>query len=237
MSDKTEIVVILDRSGSMQTAKADHEGGLRSFVEDQKSLAGDVRFTLIQFDSTDPCEVVYDGTPIADVGGIDLVPRGGTPLLDAIGKAAAHVEKRVAERKPDQIIVMVITDGEENQSREWTRDRIKQRVTELEASGWKFLFLGANIDSFAEAAAIGVSHGTSMDFANNTVGAKALYRGLSANVRSARVAAQNGASKTAVYACCNFSDEQRAAAMGDHADLNAITKKGKAWNSTSSQSS
>ena len=84
--DYTEIVVLLDRSGSMQHGKDDHEGGLMSFVEDQQQLEGDVRFTLIQFDNVEPCEIVYDGVSIAEVDQVKLIPRGGTPLLDAVGR-------------------------------------------------------------------------------------------------------------------------------------------------------
>ena len=93
MSD-LDILLILDRSGSMQERKADHEGGVRSFVEDQRQLEGDVRFTLVQFDTNDPCEIVYDRVPITAVGPIHLIPRGGTPLLDAVGKAVAHLRLR-----------------------------------------------------------------------------------------------------------------------------------------------
>ncbi len=112
--DYTEIVVLLDRSGSMQHGKDDHEGGLMSFVEDQQQLEGNVRFTLIQFDNVEPCEIVYDGVPIADVDQIKLIPRGGTPLLDAVGLTIAHVAERLADTKPDQVVVMIITDGQEN---------------------------------------------------------------------------------------------------------------------------
>src|SRR5687767_5131529 len=119
--DYTEIVVLLDRSGSMQHGKDDHEGGLMSFVEDQQQLEGDVRFTLIQFDNVEPCEIVYDGVPIGDVDQIKLIPRGGTPLLDAVGLTIAHIAERLADAKPDQVVVMIITDGQENSSREYRR--------------------------------------------------------------------------------------------------------------------
>src|SRR4051812_34999613 len=89
-----DILVILDRSGSMEHAVRDHEGGLRSFVEDQKSLGGDVRLTLVQFDTVNPCDIVFDRLPLADVGPIQLIPRGGTPLLDAMGLAIAHLMAR-----------------------------------------------------------------------------------------------------------------------------------------------
>lgn len=219
MSDYTEIVVILDRSGSMQASKSDHEGGLRSFVEDQKALAGDVRFTLVQFDSGDPCEVVYDGVPIAEVGEIKLTPRGGTPLLDAIGLATSHVEKRLEGKKPDQVVVMVITDGEENSSKEWTRERVKQRIEELEKGQWKFLYLGANVDAFHEAGQFGLTSTAAMNFAATPDAVRAMYGTMSRktmsnrqHVNSLKAAGQSIQSSDLDY---DFTDEERAASSGD----------------------
>lgn len=184
--DYSEIVVILDRSGSMQTCRSDHEGGLQSFVRDQKELPGDVRFTLIQFDSGAPCEVVYDGVPIADVKDIVLTPRGGTPLLDAVGMSLAHVEKRIGSAKPDQVLVMIVTDGQENASHEWTRARVQARIAELEKGTWKFLYLGANTDAFAEAGALGVQQSSASNFSNNSAGVAAAYACTSGKLSAAR---------------------------------------------------
>lgn len=237
MNDYTEIVVLLDRSGSMQEARADHEGGLNSFVRDQKNLGGDVRFTLIQFDSQNACEVVYDGLPIEQVGSCTLLPRGGTPLLDALGRGVAHVAARLdpLSRRPDQTIVMVITDGEENSSHEFTKDRIKKLVEEREKkNGWKFLFLGANIDAFAEGGGLGMGAATTANFANNRHGTQSMYGSLSSNVRSARMAASAGAG-AASYDSLTFTPEQREDALGQTAGPEP--EKEPAWTSTSSSSS
>src|SRR6266404_457567 len=154
----TDITILLDRSGSMQDAKSDHEGGLNSFVEDQKNLDGDVRFTLIQFDDQDPCEIIYDGVPISEVSKFSLLPRGWTPLLDAVGRSVTHTQERLTKYslKPDLMIFMIITDGQENASKEFTKERVKSLVGEKEREHWKFLFLGANIDSFATGGDIGM---------------------------------------------------------------------------------
>ena len=96
---------------------------LISFVEDQRQLEGHVRFTLIQFDNVDPCEIIYDGVPISEVNEIQLIPRGGTPLLDAVGLTIAHVAERLKDSRPDQVVVMIITDGQENASREYKREQ------------------------------------------------------------------------------------------------------------------
>lgn len=229
--DNTEIVVILDRSGSMQVARSDHEGGLNSFVEDQKGLAGDVRFTLVQFDSQNPCEIIYDGVPITEVGKCELIPRGGTPLLDAIGRAVAHVTKRQNERetKPDHTVVMVITDGQENCSREFTKGAIRSLVTEKEQGAWKFLFLGANIDSFSEGGALGVASASTMSFANNSVGVQSMYSSVSHKTLQARCQSVGYRSegdslpKSVLDTAYAFDASERAQAMGETPDSDPQT--------------
>ena len=185
----TDILVILDRSGSMSGAKADHEGGLRAFVDDQQA-DGDALFTLVQFDSHDPCEIVYDRVPIADVGKIELVPRGGTPLYDAMGRAIIYLRARQSERPSDVTIVLVVTDGENNEWREHNKDSIRKLIAEVEPKGWKVLYLGANIDAFAEAQKVGVQQDFTMNYATSH-GTRAAYSATSSNVMRARnVAAQ-----------------------------------------------
>lgn len=182
-----DILVILDRSGSMQSARSDHEGGLQSFVNDQKKLPGAARFTLVQFDDTDPCEIVYDRVPIQDVTTISLIPRGSTPLLDAVGKAVAHLAAKQAADPPKQgTIAMVITDGHENASHEWTKEKIKARIAELEAGDWKFLYLGANVDAFAEAGQMGVSMAAALPYRMTSRSVAAAYAVSSSNTAGTR---------------------------------------------------
>jgi Mg-chelatase subunit ChlD len=223
MNDYSEVVVILDRSGSMQSAKSDHEGGLKSFVNDQKQIAGDVRFTLVKFDTQNPCEIVYDGTPMSDVGEITLDPRGGTPLLDAIGLAVSHVENRLSKmnRRPDQVLVMIVTDGYDNASHEWTRDRIKSRIAELEKREWKFLYLGANVDAFAEASSMGISLDSSLGYnANSSQAIRGTYHATSSKMSAARqhineVKTCGGMLCDAdVKAAYSYTDEDRELAVG-----------------------
>lgn len=208
-----ELMVILDRSGSMQSARADHEGGLKSFVDDQKKLAGKVLFTLSQFDDHNPCELVYDGVSIDLVDKLELIPRGGTPLLDAIGKAVAHLLTRLngQTEKPDQVICMVITDGEENSSREYRRAQIKQMVEEREKDGWKFLFLGANIDAFTEAGSFGVGAGYSANFVNSGQSVKAMYSHTSGNVVRSRMMSAQGLDAQATYSALAYTSAQLSA--------------------------
>lgn len=151
---KTHLAVLLDRSGSMSSQKSDHEGGLKSFVEDNKKLQGDVYFTLAQFDSANPFELLYDSTPISDVDDIELIPRGATPLLDAVGEMLTHIEKANKNNPVDDVLLMIITDGYENASQKWTKEAVKKAVDEKKQAGWQILFLGANLDNFADAASM-----------------------------------------------------------------------------------
>lgn len=218
-----DLLVILDRSGSMQDAKADHEGGLKSFVEDNRKLAGDVRFTLIQFDTTNPCEVVYDRVALDDVQTIALVPRGGTPLYDAMGRALDHLTKH----QPDEVICMVITDGDENESKEWTKDRVKARVKELETRGWTFLFLGANIDAFAAGAAVGAQAGTTLSFnAQSHNGIAAMYNATLSNTVAYRSLRAGGQSAQAASGSLAYSNLQRVMSMSpDASPLDQLTQQ------------
>ncbi len=225
MSDVLDILVILDRSGSMISSKSDHEGGLKSFVEDQKKLDGDVRFTLVQFDDIDPCEIVYDRAPIADVKDIVLTPRGMTPLYDAIGRATAHL----ITQAPTTVVCLIITDGQENSSREWDKNRVAKQITELEPKGWSMLFLGANMAAMGEVQKVGIRMSAAMQYDENVQGATyGTYTATSANVAGMRATAaaspggMRGMSAQARASSLNYTAQQRAAAGGtpfDPADV------------------
>ena len=210
--DYTEIVVILDRSGSMQQGRDDHEGGLQSFVQDQETLPGDVRLTLIQFDTVDPCEILYDGVPIAEVKDIRLIPRGGTPLLDAVGLAIAHVAERLKDASPDQVVVMIITDGQENASREYKRDQIQKMIAEYESRGWKFLYLGADVDAFEEAQGLAIGGAAALHYHKSPQGIHNAYLATSANMKLSRERLQADADRDEAFDAFDYSPEQRKAA-------------------------
>jgi Mg-chelatase subunit ChlD len=207
MQDKNTFIALLDRSGSMQTRRADHEGGLRSFVAEARQLTGDVRMTFIRFDSNDPFEIVFENKPVAEIddGQIELVPRGGTPLLDAVGKTIARYKDL-----DGPVIMMIITDGEENESREWGKDGVQKAVKEVEAKGWKILYLGANVDEFYEASSLGLSAKLTAGYANTPRGTSAMYAATVSNVMTtARLQRQAGVSWAAASQNLAYTDEQR----------------------------
>lgn len=185
---KTEILVITDRSGSMATIAKDVIGGYNTFIEDQRKVPGEARVTFTQFDTE--YEVVYAGKPLADVPKLDsqtFVPRGGTALLDAIGRTLNEQGQRIAADKwAELVIVCILTDGEENSSREFTRDQVKSMTSHAETNGWKFVYLGANQDSFSVARDLGMKNAFTANYAANAAGAQSAYAATSMRVRSFR---------------------------------------------------
>lgn len=181
--DHTEIVIVLDRSGSMSSIKEDMEGGLNQFFEDQKKEPGRANVTLTQFDTE--YEIVYSGKDLKDVPAAELTPRNATALLDAIGRTIHEVGKRLADTdeadRPGKVIFLIITDGLENASREFTRTQVKTLIKEQIAKySWAFVYLGANQDSFAEARSLGID--IAVDYTADSVGTRAATEGMSKGV-------------------------------------------------------
>jgi hypothetical protein len=185
---KTEIIAIIDRSGSMATIAPDAIGGFNTFLADQKTVPGEARMTLALFD--DRFEYVYKAQPLVSAEPLTdktFVPRGGTALLDAIGRTLNEQGARIkGDGWAEKVIVCILTDGGENQSREFKRDQIQTMVKHAEAHGWSFVFLAANQDAFAAGASYGISAAHTMSFAANATGTADAYASMSATTRSLR---------------------------------------------------
>lgn len=165
--DKTLIAALLDRSGSMQTSKEATEDGWRELINEQRQLPGQCEMTLAQFDTD--YEVLYPPTPIADVPDLVVEPRGMTALLDAVGRFVTEVGRHLAAlpegQRPGQVICVIMTDGMENASHEWSWDAVKELITTQRTQWkWKFLFIGANIDAVEVGARMGFSAENSITY-------------------------------------------------------------------------
>jgi uncharacterized protein YegL len=165
--NKSEIVIVLDRSGSMSTIKNDIELGFKAFLEKQKLIEGEAYVTLYQFDNSH--EKVFELKDIKDVTGVNIEPRGGTALIDSVCKAINEVGERLSntpeDDRPESVIVIVLTDGEENQSREFTLEQMKEKVShQQDVYKWNFVFLGTNIDAISVAQGYGMSLGSTLGF-------------------------------------------------------------------------
>lgn len=161
--DYTHITVILDRTGSMESIRNDTIGGFNAFLDSQKSGPGSVTLTLIQFDSMDPFEVIHRFKPVGDIPKLDrntFVPRASTPLLDAIGHGINDLEKGITEmasdQQPENVIVAIVTDGQENASREFRKSVIEKMIrSKTDEDNWNFVFLSADLGAFNDAGSLG----------------------------------------------------------------------------------
>ena len=161
-NDLTELVFILDRSGSMHGLEKDTIGGFNSVLERNKALPGDANITTILFDHR--YTILHDRQPIRSVAPIterDYSPAGMTALLDAVGQAIRKIDNVMAHTAEDyragKVQFVIITDGLENASREYSAQRVKQMIRDRqEKDGWDFLFLGANMDAIAVAEDMGI---------------------------------------------------------------------------------
>lgn len=195
------IYFLLDRSGSMQSIASDVVGGFNGFLAAQKADGADAVMTLVQFDSQDPHEVLTEATTIADVRDLTaatFMPRGGTPLYDAMGHTIADAtiraeQRRAADLPAEEILFVTFTDGEENQSVEYTRDKIFELVKKREADGWGFAYLGANQDAYAEGGKVGYAAGSTQNFAPDAAGSAAVFASLSGAVVKRRQKMRAGA--------------------------------------------
>jgi len=190
--DLTDLIIIMDRSGSMSSIQQDMEGGLDQLFTDQRKEPGECQVTLVQFD--DEHELVYEAKPLADVPPTKLVPRGTTALLDAMGFTIRRTGERLAAlpeaERPGKVIVVIVTDGHENASKEYQpsaggRERIAAMVKEQEEKySWTFVYLGANQDAFEVGGSIGVR--CAANYVADSVGVKGLYKDVTKGVSRVR---------------------------------------------------
>lgn len=196
------ITFLLDRSGSMNKIKNDVVGGFNGFLSDQQAQPGDCRLTMVQFDSQG-FDHMHVATPIKDVKRMELSdfqPRGGTPLYDSIAKAIREAEAREKTKtaNPEAQLLVIFTDGEENQSREFNGEEGRRRIFEMieskQGQGWIITYLGANQDAYAVGASMGVMKGATQNFAPDSYGVAATYASVSkatSNMRSTYAGGQS----------------------------------------------
>ncbi len=188
----TEIVFILDRRGSMGGLEADTIGGYNSLIERQKKEVGEAYISTVLFD--DVCEVLHDRADIKNIKPIteeEYYVRGCTALLDAIGGAIHHINNvhkyAREEDRPEKTLFIITTDGQENSSRSYTYEKVKQLVErQKKRFGWEFLFLGANIDAIAEAGRFGIREDRAVNFNCDSTGTSLNYKVLSRTVSKVR---------------------------------------------------
>ncbi len=157
--DHVDLVMILDKSGSMHGMESDTIGGFNSMLDKQRKLDVKTDVTTVMFNNRS--DYIHERKPLSDIKNItseDYVPQGTTALLDCVGETIDKVSGYYAVNdKKNKVIFAIITDGKENSSHEYTKKIVKKLIEDKKEAGWEFIFLGANIDAVSEAGAIGIT--------------------------------------------------------------------------------
>ena len=173
-NEKTHIICILDRSGSMSSIMSDSIGGFNTFLKQQKELPDEATITVALFD--DKYEMLYDNIDIKkakELTSAEWYPRGMTALYDALGKTINSEKARFAkmgDEKPSKVLVCVVTDGLENASTEYKINNIKDLIKDCEKQDWNFIYLAANQDAFDVGTSFGISGANTFTYTNDTMG-------------------------------------------------------------------
>ena len=180
-TDLTELVFILDRSGSMSGLESDTIGGFNSLIEKQKKEEGECYVSTVLFDNES--EVIHDRVKLSEIPKMtdrDYYVRGCTALIDAIGGAIHHIGNVHKYARPEDVpgktVFVITTDGMENASRHYTAEKVKKMISrQKEKYGWEFLFIGANIDAVETASHIGIDRDRAVNYHADSKGTKVLY--------------------------------------------------------------
>ncbi len=175
----SELVFIMDRSGSMYGIASDMEGAMKEIIQDQKKRKEDVLVTYVRFDTE--VEEVFSEKNISEIDGFKLEPRGGTSLHDAIGTTVNTFERKFNQKdeddQPKRVLFIIVTDGGENSSSEFTGDQVNQMVKKVERDhDWGFTYIGANQDSILTGGSVGFARGSSLNYAATAKGVKSMSR-------------------------------------------------------------
>ena len=205
--DYRHIIMIVDRSGSMQACREPTEEGINELFEGQAGSDGWGTASLYQFDTEH--EQVFQYRPLHKLPRYRLVPRGATALLDAIGFAFAREGERLAalpdQERPSTVIAVIATDGMENSSREYNRQQIREIIQhQQQVYSWQILFIGANMNAVQVATSYGIPGTQAMTFRTTDTGVRSSYRALNKAMSRGRVGGQYG-----------FTEEERTAALGE----------------------
>jgi len=201
----TQIVMVLDRSGSMDRIAKSTVEGINSFVKEQKAAEGEAFMTLVQFD--DQYQIDYKERPLNEVldliNGETFVPRATTALYDAIGRTINELKTE------DDVIFVIVTDGAENASKEFTQKDVFAKIEEKKKEGWNFLFLAANQDAMKTGGSLGISASNSMTFNTNDASVGNMYMNFSSKISDYRSAKLYSINSSDLADSLNFTDEDR----------------------------
>lgn len=172
----------------MISIRDDAEGGINTLIQEQAAVPGEITVSLYQFDTQ--YEKVFGPIPASQAPKYHLVPRGGTALIDATARAIVETGEYLSslpeDQRPERVVFIVATDGQENSSREYTTAQLKEMIeTQTNQYNWEFIYLGANVDAFAESQKYGIT--TSTQYQGTGASVRATYAGASSSLSNARV--------------------------------------------------
>ncbi len=209
----SHVVFVLDDSGSMQSCRQQTINGFNEFLAGQKESEIPTYVSLYKFDGHRTIEM-YSHVPVSLVKDLNTEtynPQGGTNLLDAMGDVMIEINTQLAAvgkaENRDSITIVILTDGEENSSREFSNPDIKEMVEKSGAKNWGFFFLGANIDAFSVSATLGFNHMNTLQYSTREMGAT--MANTSRVVNSTKLARSKGIDINSVYASASFTEEER----------------------------
>jgi hypothetical protein len=200
----TDIVVILDRSGSMLGTTDDTIAGYNSFIEEQKNVVGKARLTLVQFDASSfsanlgarpGIETIYSKLPLKSVPPLNrdmYQPYGNTPLYDAIGYTLDNT------RLTGKVVVLIITDGYENASTRYSLDKVKKMITERQDKGFRFVFIGADVRTMEMARSFNIPLSSTGIYHGSAIGTRSMYSTVSSSIGGARGQSMNSATLSSI---------------------------------------
>ena len=199
-TNRQHIYFLLDRSGSMSSMASDVIGGFNRFLAEQAAATPENRMTLVQFDTEEPFEVLAEAEKVEKLRPLSSAtfsPRGGTPLYDALGRliveATIRAERREAEeKKPEEILCVIFTDGCENASHEYSAAKVRELIERREAAGWTFVYMGANQDAYEEGERFGAKAGNIQNFVPDARGNVAAFGSLSRSVLAKQAKMESG---------------------------------------------
>lgn len=188
----TSINVIIDRSGSMGNLATDTIGSFNTFLAEQKLVPGEAVFTLCTFN--EESKLVHDFVKLGSVPDLNsktYTPHGSTALLDAVGSTINSVGVKLAampeEERPSKVIFLIITDGQENASTDFSRAQVKEMIEhQRNTYQWEFVFMGANIDAVGEGMSLGIAQQNTLNYDASSAGTHELYRGVSDSMKTYR---------------------------------------------------
>jgi len=195
-NDLTELLFVIDKSGSMSGLENDTIGGFNSVIKQNKEVEGDAFVSVLLFDTE--FTWLYKRVPIQDIPQMlsaDYRPGGCTALLDAMGEATSFItgeQDKDADAVPAKTIGVIITDGEENASREYSLDKIKSIIEKKQEEGWEFLFLGANIDAITTAGSFGINASHAATYVSDSQGTTVIYGAVGKAMAKTRAAVLDG---------------------------------------------